>query len=96
MNMRIKPLIALMTVILGGCSATSQFGKAETGGAVYTYKHTAATGEMCDISITSAREVINVDVEVTSDCKIKTTTNSPANAASVISVIGGLVERLPE
>lgn len=88
-------ILAVSTLFLAGCAATSQWGEAKTGGAVYSYSHTA-NGETCDINITSAREVIGVDVSVASDCTITTTTNHSSSAQDVIGVIGGLVNRIPE
>lgn len=89
-----KLAILALTVLLSGCAATSQWGEAKSGGAVYSYTHTV-DGESCAINITSAREVLDVDVEVGSDCTITTTTNHGAAATDVIGVIGGLVRRLP-
>lgn len=88
-------ILILLTVIgLSGCAATSQWGEAKTGGAVYSYQHNNGQ-ETCAINITSAREVLGVDVEVLPDCTIKTTTQSSGNVTDVIGVIGGLVNRLP-
>lgn len=87
-------LILLVSIVLVGCSAKSQWGEADTGGAVYNYTHTTGN-DSCSINGTSAREVSGVDIEIQADCSMKIITNNSTPVGDAFGAINGLVERLP-
>lgn len=92
--MMIRLLFLSSIVFLTGCAATSQWGEAKTGGAVYVYSHTDGD-RTCNINGTSAREVEGVEIEIQSDCTMKITTVTSTPMTDMLGVIGGLVNRLP-
>lgn len=80
--------------ILSGC-ASSEFGRAGAGGAVYEYNHTEADGSSCGIRITSAREVGKGTVRIANDCSISTDVDSLGGVDGAYEVIKSLVTKLP-
>ena len=85
-----KILCALLVVFLPGC-ATSPWGSAQSGGAVYHYEK---TGGDCIIDITSARELLGVSVDVGDDCHVTVKADN-ADGATALGVIEGLTQRIP-
>lgn len=91
----IKFIIVLVSgMLLIGCSAKSQWGEADTGGAVYSYSNTSGN-DSCVINGTSAREVQGVDIEIQADCSMKITTDNSTPVGDAFGAIRGLVDRIP-
>ena len=85
---------AILTIVIlsaiSGC-ATSPFGTAGAGGAVYRYSNTSDGG--CSIEISSSRELVGVSVQV-QDCDV-TVSADKTDGAKAMDVIDSLVKRLP-
>lgn len=89
-------LLALfgLGLLLTGCGASSPWGEANTGGAVYNYVSTEGN-KTCRINGTSAREVSNVEIVITDDCGMKVTADNSTPIGDALGAINGLVDRLP-
>jgi len=86
--------IIVAIIILGGCSAKSQWGEADAGGAIYNYSHTDGSTS-CTINGTSAREIGGLDIEITEGCGMKINASPSTPVGDAFGAINGLVERLP-
>jgi len=89
--MKLHLLCALLVVLVTAGCASSPWGQAQSGGAVYHY---TKTSDGCEISITSARELLGVSVDVSDDCHV-TVKAENVDGANALGVIEGLTKRIP-
>lgn len=59
-------LVMVALLVLSGC-AVSQFGGVASGGALYSYSRTK---DGCNVGVSSAREVSDIDLNIDKDCSL--------------------------
>ena len=88
-----KPLIIFAALILSGC-ATSPWGKASGGSAVYEYSRVNADGSTCTLRITSARTVAGGDIEVGPNCELKSKADDAGGAYNALEEISNIASEV--
>ena len=90
--MRTTLFIVLLTAtsLLGGC-ATSPWGEATSGGAVYRYEKTQ---EGCTLTMTTARDVAAGGDVLIDDCNVTVTVEGMSGSNTALAVIQSLVHQL--
>ena len=86
--------ILVAYLLLAGCGASSPWGEANTGSAVYNYVSTEGNTS-CRVNGTSAKEVSNVEITITKDCALKVSAENSTPVGNAFEAINGLVDRLP-